>query len=134
MVFNPQMQGHRPGLTLANGNVYIAFASHEDEPPYYGWVMAYSESTLAQTAVYVDTPIGQGWHLERRTGSAVDSAGNLYFTTGNGILARLQITTCRNGQQLREIIAHPQLVDYFTPSNASNLNSGDMDLGSAGIC
>ena len=58
LVFNAKMQNPRPGLALANGNVYIAFASHEDAPPYHGWVLAYSTSTLAQTAVYSDTTTG----------------------------------------------------------------------------
>ena len=55
LVFNAAKQNPRAGLALANGNVYIAFASHEDQTPYNGWVLAYSTSTLAQTAVYSDT-------------------------------------------------------------------------------
>ena len=58
IVFNATMQSQRPGLALANGNVYIAFASHEDATPYYGWVLAYSASTLAQVAVYSTTTVG----------------------------------------------------------------------------
>jgi len=33
---------------LANGTLYIAFGSHGDHIPYYGWVMAYDPATLAQ--------------------------------------------------------------------------------------
>ena len=42
IVLNPKMQNQRAGLALANGNVYVAFASHEDQQPYHGWVLAYS--------------------------------------------------------------------------------------------
>ena len=134
VVFNAKMQGQRPGLTLANGNVYIAFGSHQDQTPYYGWVMAYSESTLAQTAVYVDTPM-DGWGGIWNAGQApvVDSAGNLYFTTGNGAVGSTPNNNVQAGSSFVKLSPTLQLVDYFTPSNASNLNSGDMDLGSAGI-
>ena len=52
------MQNQRAGLALANGNIYMGFASRDDQPPYQGWVLAYSASTLAQTGVYADTTIG----------------------------------------------------------------------------
>jgi hypothetical protein len=134
VVFNAKMQGQRPGLTLANGNVYIAFGSHQDQTPYYGWVMAYSETTLAQTAVYVDTPM-DGWGGIWNAGQApvVDSAGNLYFTTGNGAIGSTPNNNVQAGSSFVKLSPTLQLLDYFTPSNASTLNSGDMDLGSAGI-
>ena len=34
--FNPKMQNQRPGLALANGQVYICWGSHEDILPYKG--------------------------------------------------------------------------------------------------
>lgn len=134
VVFSAKMQGQRPGLTLANGNVYIAFGSHQDQTPYYGWVMAYSESTLTQTAVYVDTPM-DGWGGIWNAGQApvVDSSGNLYFTTGNGAIGSTPNNNVQAGSSFVKLSPSLQLLDYFTPSNASTLNSGDMDLGSAGI-
>jgi hypothetical protein len=47
----------RAALTLVNHSVlYLAFASHEDNPPYHGWVLAYSAANLQQLATYNDTP------------------------------------------------------------------------------
>jgi Bacterial Ig-like domain (group 3)/MBG domain (YGX type)/PQQ enzyme repeat len=134
VVFNAKMQNQRPGLTIANGNVYLGFGSRQDQTPYYGWVMAYSESTLAQTAVYVDTPM-DGWGGIWNAGQApvVDSAGNLYFTTGNGAAGSTPNNNVQAGSSFVKLSPTLQLLDYFTPSNASTLNSGDMDLGSAGI-
>ena len=134
VVFNAKMQNQRPGLTIANGNVYIAFGSRQDQTPYYGWVMAYSESTLKQTAVYVDTPM-DGWGGIWNAGQApvLDSAGNLYFTTGNGAVGSTPNNNVQAGSSFVKLSPTLQLLDYFTPSNASTLNSGDMDLGSAGI-
>ena len=76
LVFNPKKQNQRPGLALANGNVYFGFGSHEDQQPYQGWLIAYSKSTLAQTAVYADTTIGiEGGIWNAGQAPVVDSSG-----------------------------------------------------------
>jgi hypothetical protein len=51
LLFFPKQEFQRTGLTLANGNVYIGFSSPSDVRPYHGWIMAYSTSTLTQTAI-----------------------------------------------------------------------------------
>ncbi|PYU67714.1 MAG: hypothetical protein DMG49_17965, partial [Acidobacteria bacterium] len=42
LAFDPQNEHQRPGLALINGQVCIAWASHEDRNPYHGWVIAYN--------------------------------------------------------------------------------------------
>src|SRR6202521_5322038 len=54
--FNAKQQNQRAALALANGSVYIAWASHEDRDPYHGWVMAYDAATLAQERGAVREP------------------------------------------------------------------------------
>ena len=107
LVFNPKLQNNRAGLALSNGNVYIAFASHDDITPYNGWVLAYSAATLVQTAVYSDTTIGpQGGIWNAGQAPAVDSAGNLYISTGKW---RFRPNTQRPGtnrQQLHQVVTH----------------------------
>jgi hypothetical protein len=56
--FDPLRQNSRPALLLANGTVYISWASLEDIEPFHGWVIGYSESTLQQTGVFNTTPKG----------------------------------------------------------------------------
>ncbi len=134
IVFNPQKQNQRPGLALANGNVYIAFGSHEDQPHYEGWVMAYSTSTLAQTAVYVDTPIGvDGGIWNAGQAPAIDASGNLYLSTGNGSFGATPNNLVQTGNSFIKLSPTLELLDYFTPSNSATLNGGDMDLGSSGV-
>jgi outer membrane protein assembly factor BamB len=134
LVFNPQMQNPRPGLALANGNVYVSFASHEDAPPYNGFVMAYSTSTLAQTAVYSDTTIGTlGGIWCAGQAPSVDAAGNIYISTGNGSFGTTPNNLVQTGNSFIKLSPSLQLLDYFTPYNSATLNSGDMDLGSSGL-
>jgi hypothetical protein len=134
LVFNPQMQNPRPGLALANGNVYISFASHEDAPPYHGFVMAYSTSTLAQTAVYSDTTVGTlGGIWNAGQSPAVDAAGNLYISTGNGSFGTTPNKLVQTGNSFIKLSPSLQLLDYFTPYNSGTMNAGDMDLGSSGL-
>ena len=134
LVFNAKTQNQRAGLALANGNVYICFGSHNDILPYTGWVMAYSESTLAQVAVYATTTIGsEGGIWMSGQAPSIDSAGNLYLSTGNGSSGVTPNNLVQTGQSFIKLSPTLQLLDYFTPSNAATMSAGDMDLGSAGL-
>ena len=134
LVFSAQTQNPRPGLALANGNVYIAFASHNDMTPYNGWVLAYSTSTLAQTAVYSDTTTGtQGGIWNSGQAPTIDAAGNLYISTGNGSFGTTPNNLVQTGNSFIKLSPTLQLLDYFTPYNSAVMNSGDMDLGSSGL-
>jgi Bacterial Ig-like domain (group 3)/MBG domain (YGX type)/PQQ enzyme repeat len=134
LVFNAKMQNPRPGLALGNGNVYLAFASHEDQQPYHGFVMAYSTSTLAQTAVYSDTTIGgEGGIWNAGQAPSIDAAGNLYLSTGNGSFGKTPNGLVQTGNSFIKLSPTLELLDYFTPTNSGTLNGGDQDLGSSGV-
>jgi outer membrane protein assembly factor BamB len=130
--FNPKTNNQRPALTLANGQILIAWASHEDIAPYHGWIMAYDAKTLKQTAVLCITPTGSAggiWQSGR--GAVIDREGNIYYETGNGdwngttdwgeSLLKLRI---RDGKF--------QVLDFFTPADYRALNERDADFGSTG--
>jgi MBG domain (YGX type)/Bacterial Ig-like domain (group 3)/PQQ enzyme repeat len=134
LIFNAGIQNPRPGLALANGNVYIGFASHEDRNAYHGWVLAYSTSTLAQTAVYVDTTSGyQGGIWNAGQAPSVDAAGNLYISTGNGSYGTTANNLVQTGNSFIKLSPTLELLDYFTPFNSTGLNNGDQDLGASGL-
>lgn len=132
VLFSPFWQNQRPGLALANGQVIISWASHEDDQPYHGWVMAYNASTLAQTGIFCDTPNGgEGGIWMSGRAPIVDARGNLYLATGNSTDEKktdfgesyLKFSTAAGGLAL---------TDYFTASNAVSLNDADEDLASSG--
>src|SRR3984885_7161709 len=129
-----QRENQRPALALANGNIYVVFGSHDDITPYQGWVLAYNKSTLAQVAVYATTTIGsEGGIWMAGQGPAIDSAGNLYLLTGNGSSGKTPNGLIQTGESMIKLSPTLQLLDYFTPYNASSLTAGDMDLASAGL-
>jgi hypothetical protein len=151
VTYNTLRQNQRSALTLADGNVYIASASHGDNDPYHGWIIGYSATTLALTAVFNADPNGSDAGIwESGGGLAVDSSGDLYFETGNGTF-----DTTPNaagfpidgdyGDSFVKVApdsstpADPNIngwglkvVDYFTPSDQATLNDVDEDLGSGG--
>ena len=134
MVFNAKIQNQRPSLLLSNGNVYIAWASHEDQFNYHGWVMAYSASTLQQVATYSDTTTGNsGGIWQAGSGLTADHYGNIYISTGNGSFGKTTNGLMQTGNSFVKLSPTLQLLDYFTPFNSANLNSGDQDLGASGL-
>jgi len=83
--FNPLLELPRAGLLLANGQVYLTWASSCDVHPYHGWVMAYDARTLRQTAVFNTSPdSGESGIWQSDNGPASDEQGNVYVVTGNG--------------------------------------------------
>jgi hypothetical protein len=136
VTFDPLREHQRAGLLLMNGNVYISWASHCDNGPYHGWVMAYGGMTLKQTAVWNATPNGGlGGIWQSGTGVAGDSA-SVYVATGNGTFDADSGGTSYGDTIVK--LSPPKskvlkVVDYFTPFDQDNLNQSDADLGSGGV-
>jgi hypothetical protein len=132
LYFNAKTNNQRPALTLTNGQILIAWASHEDIQPYHGWIMAYDAKTLKQTAVFCVTPTGtEGgiWHSGR--GAVVDADGNIYFETGNGDWNGITDF----GESLLKLRLEGGkfvVADFYTPADYVALNKRDADFGSTG--
>jgi hypothetical protein len=130
--FDPRAGNQRPALALVQGQVVIAWASHEDVQPYHGWIMAYDAATLRQTSALCITPDGvEGGIWQSGRGPAVDSSGAIYFETGNGDWNG----ESNFGTSLLKLTFHGKSLsidDYFTPHDFEALNRRDTDLGSTG--
>jgi hypothetical protein len=141
VVFDPGQYAERVGLLLMNGTIYLGWTSHCDIDPYTGWLMAYSESTLAQTSVLNLTPNGsEGSIWMAGTGLAADSSGNIYFLDANGTFDG---TLNANGLPVKNDFGNAFLkisttggslavADYFEAYNGISESNADEDLGSGG--
>src|ERR1043166_1738549 len=79
--FDAKLNNQRPGLLLQAVNVYIAWSSHNDCGAYHGVVIAYNASTLAQAAVWNDTPTGTKAGIWMSGGGLVGDGSHIYFST-----------------------------------------------------
>lgn len=141
VVFDPGQYAERAALLLLNGNIYTTWTSHCDIGLYTGWVIAYSESSLQQTAVLNITPNGhEGSAWMAGAGMAADANGYIYLLDANGTFdtaldangfpshsdfgnAILKLSTANNKLTV---------ADYFEPSNGTADSDADLDLGSGG--
>jgi hypothetical protein len=135
--FSPRQENQRAGLALVNGVVYIASAGHDDNPPYYGWIIGYryNGSSFAQTAAYNATPNVQYGGIWMGGGApAADENNDLYVTTGNGNFDASNATAPINdyGDSLLELSSALTVSQYFTPSDQAADNANDQDFGSGG--
>lgn len=136
ITFNPQRQNQRCGLLLLNGVVYITYASHCDWGPYHGWILGYDKTSLQQTRVYNTTPDGfNGGIWMSGAAPAADNAGNIYVSTGNGTMGNNGNTSDTRDRSESAIKLIPSgtgftIPTFFTPSNYTTLENGDLDFGS----
>ena len=75
----------RAALALANGRVYVSYGGNSgDCGDYHGWVVGIPESGHGAVVSFEAAPDSHGGAVWMAGGApAVDSAGNLYVTTGN---------------------------------------------------
>ncbi len=131
IVFDPTLQLQRPGVTLTNGKVYLAFGSHADYSNFHGWSLSYDATNLQrQISILNSTPNGWGssiWQAGRAL--AVDAQGNLFASTGNGDYDG----SSNFGESLLKISATDlSVLDWYTPENYADLTENDWDFGSTG--
>jgi hypothetical protein len=137
VIFNPAQYKERAGLLSVNGVVYTAWASHCDVTPYTGWIMGFSETTLAITTVLNITPNGSGGGIWMSgAGPAADSSGNVYLAAGNGTFdASLNAGGFPSqgdyGNALLRLSTTSGLsvADYFKSATSGNSNTVDLSSG-----
>ena len=140
--FDPKWELQRAGLLLLNNNVYAAFAAHCDLGPFHGWIFGYDATTLAQTAVFVTTPNGEGGGIWMGgTGLAADTSTTyprVFVPTGNGSYdATLPYGTNNMDYSdgILKLTANNGLhvTDAFTAYNQASLSPQDLDVAGGGV-
>ena len=143
--FNATYQRQRPGLLLANGNVYAGFGSFCDffANLSRGWLLGWSTESLTPL------PANQLFDIQPTSpdsfflssiwmsgfGPATDDSGNIFFVTGNSDYSGTTYDGVSNIQE-SVVKVSPDLttvLDLFTPSNQANLDEWDADFGSGGV-
>lgn len=144
--FNATYQRQRPGLLLANGNVYAGFGSFCDfrADVSRGWVLGWRAGSLTPlpsnqlndqlattpTNFFLSSVWMSGYGL------AADNRGYLYFVTGNSDPTSGP-TTYDGFYNIQESVVKlapdlSKVADLFTPSNVQSLDEADEDYGSGG--
>ncbi len=143
--FNGTYQRQRPGLLLANGNVYAGFGSFCDLGANLsrGWLLGWSTGSLtplpgnqvfdtqatSTNSFFLSSIWMSGY------GPATDDSGNILFVTGNSDYSGTTYDGVSNIQE-SVVKVSPNLttvLDLFTPSNQASLDQSDADYGSGGL-
>jgi hypothetical protein len=144
-VFNATYQRQRPGLLLANGNVYAGFGSFCDFSANHsrGWLLGWNAASLAPLSgnevfdTQATSPnsffLSSIWMSGY--GLAADDSGNVVFVTGNSDPSGTTYDGVSNIQEsvIKVSSDLTTVVDLFTPSNQANLDQNDTDFGSGGV-
>jgi len=140
--FVPQPLNQRAGLAFVNGSVYIAWASHEDTPPYYGWMIGYTYgpgAAFSQTQVFNAAPnLGLGGIWMSGGAPAADASNNLYIITGNAnfnanvALSSTGYPNSDYGDSLLQLTGNLAVTQYFTPTDQEDDFENDHDFGAGG--
>jgi fibronectin type 3 domain-containing protein len=138
--FDPLWQNQRAGLALANGRVYVSWAAHCDLSSWHGWMMAFDATTRAQVATFNSTPAGSAGGIWMAGGApAVDAAGNLYVTTGNGsfdyssAVVPPLAASADYGESYLKLDPNLTVADFYTPGDNVAWTSADLDLSSSAV-
>jgi outer membrane protein assembly factor BamB len=124
----PADQLQRPGLALAGGQVIIGYGGNDgDCGTYHGWLVSVPETGGAEHVFEVDPSGSEGAIWSAGNAPAVDSAGNVWTSTGNGGSG----SSYGYQESVLKLDANMNLLDHWAPSTWQSLDSGDADLGSS---
>ncbi len=133
--FNTHSENDRGALLLANGIVYVPFASINDAPIFHGWIFGYDATTMTRRYVFNTTPNnstndgGDGEQGGIWNGTITADANNILFAaTGNGTWDNTVADWGNTYLRLTPGKSKLQVADFFTP-RALAFDTHDTDLG-----
>jgi Putative Ig domain len=137
ITFSAQQENQRAGLALVNGVVYIAWASHEDVVPWYGWMTgyAYGSSGFVRTALFNTAPdTGEAGVWMSGGAPAADSLGRLYAISGNGKfdITNTSVPNHDYGDCFLQLNSSLGVTSWFAPTDEDSDFADDKDFGAGG--
>jgi hypothetical protein len=131
--FQTRYELQRCALLLLNGRIYIAFGSHHDETPYYGWLFAYDKN-LTQVGVMNYSPLKWGSGIWQSGGGPATDGQYIYLNTGNNIQGDADASD--NSESILKIdpvtLQVAARTSFFPEGNDWDYNE-DLDLGSSRV-
>ena len=125
----PTPQQQRAVLALAGGMVYIAYGGlYGDCGNYHGWVVA-SRTDGGGPLLTYQVPTTRKGGIWAPPGPAVDAAGHLYVSVGNGAATS---GGWDHSDAVLRLSPTLHLEDGFAPQQWQQDNASDADLGSLG--
>ncbi len=127
--FVPANQLQRAALALDGNEIVIGFGGNDgDCAHYHGWVVGVPDTGTGPLRSYQVGPNSDdgGAVWGGGGGPAVDSAGDIYATTGNGF----STTTYDHGDSIIKLGPKLGELDHYAPSTWASDNGSDLDLGS----
>jgi hypothetical protein len=130
------VQQERSALAVSGVNVVIVWGGLAgDCGSYHGYIETVSEATGLEQHQWHDTrePGGTRGGMWAPSGAAVNAAGDIFVTTGNG--SSTTITNYDHGDSVLEFSPALALLSWFAPGPPqtwASLNANDTDLGSIG--
>jgi len=126
---DPVVQQQRAALALAGSRVYIAYGGlFGDCGNYHGWVVA-APTEGGGSLLAFQVPTTREGGIWAPSGPAIDAAGKLYISVGNGEATGANWDHSDSVLRLSPML---QLEDGFAPSTWPRDNAADADLGSMG--
>ncbi|MGD0526128.1 MAG: pyrrolo-quinoline quinone [Polyangiaceae bacterium] len=132
IAFDPGTHYQRCALLLTGGVVYVGIGSNaESDSDNHGWIVGYGAGSLASTISFCASP-NDNWSSLWQSGGGLstDANGYVYAETANGTFD-VDTGGSDYGDSAIKLDASGQVVDYFTPYDQADMNSGDLDFGAA---
>jgi outer membrane protein assembly factor BamB len=126
---SPIDQLQRTSLALDAGKVLIGYGANSgDCGNYNGWLVSEREDGTAMQTFEVDSqqPNGGGAIWASGNAPAIDAAGNIWISTGNGPSSDFGYQ-----ESVIKLDLSLNVLDWWAPSNWSNLDISDTDIGSS---
>jgi hypothetical protein len=122
----PLDQLQRASLALDAGKVIIGYGGNDgDCGSYHGWLVAVPEGGGALQTFEVDASGSQGAIWGSGNAPAIDSAGDIWISTGNGNSSSIDYQ-----ESVIKLNSNLSVLDWWAPTNWKTLDDDDADLGS----